>query len=80
MNNDMTIINQTVIPYDNLLDGMAIHACEVCYKLYLNDQLIAVDGIEFQKYRRVTPWYVCKPCAQKISDAYKDNIEGVARE
>lgn len=41
-----------------------MHGCEVCYKLYDESRLVAVERCE-----RVFPWYICKPCAEKISDA-----------
>jgi len=43
--------------------------CEVCHNRYTKSELIAVDGIDYLKWERDYPWYICKACAEKISDA-----------
>jgi len=47
----------------------AMHHCEVCHKQYADSVLIAVKGIAYLKWERVFPWYICRECAEKISDA-----------
>lgn len=51
------------------------HCCEVCHKKFTESALIAVDDIEYLKWERTFPWYICVPCAQKISDALKEEQE-----
>lgn len=63
-------IKSTTLLSNDLMNIM--HQCQVCYKLITDDQILAVDGIEYDLGKRVTPWYVCKSCAQKISDTYRE--------
>lgn len=56
------------------ISGMieSMHGCEVCYKSFADSDLIAVDGIAYLKWQRVFPWYICRDCAEKISDALEE--------
>lgn len=46
------------------------HGCEVCHRVFVHKDLIIVDTIAWQN-KRTFPWYICKECAKKISDALK---------
>lgn len=48
------------------------HKCEVCYINFVTSSLISVEGLAYQTWKRVSPWYICKDCADKISDALKE--------
>lgn len=46
--------------------------CEVCYGHFSIDTIIPVNNIVFQNSRRITPYYICPECAQKVSDAFTE--------
>ncbi len=46
-----------------------VHQCEVCYIQYSQAELVEIEGITYQTWKRISPWYICKDCAEKISDA-----------
>lgn len=57
------------------MDNVEAYYCEVCHNFYADSELIAVEGIDYLKWERTFPWYICKGCAEKISDALK-RIDG----
>lgn len=55
------------------MDNVEIcYHCEICHIMYTESDLIAVEGIEYLRWERLFPWYICKGCAEKISDALKE--------
>lgn len=55
------------------MDNVEIcYHCEVCHNRYEDSELIAVEGIDYLKWERTFPWYICKVCAEKIIDALKE--------
>jgi protein-arginine kinase activator protein McsA len=49
----------------------SIHHCEVCHNKHAKIALIAVTSITYLEWERDYPWYICRNCATKISDALK---------
>lgn len=45
------------------------HNCEVCHKSHADSDLIAIEGVEYLRWERLFPWYICYECAEKISNA-----------
>jgi len=75
MSNDPTheLIERTAFPISllHVIQPATPYYCECCYGDFSPEALIAVPDIAFRNSRRVTPWSICEPCAQKISDALK---------
>jgi len=59
-----------ILAISGIIESM--HSCEVCYLMRPDSELIDVNCIEYHKWGRVFPWYICKNCAKKISDALKE--------
>jgi hypothetical protein len=70
------LIEQTAFPLSllHVVQPSTPYYCEACYGDFSPELLIAVPGIVFQNSRRVTPWSVCRDCAQKISDALSEHV------
>jgi len=49
-----------------------MYECQVCYQKYVESALIQVKDIRYSAMHRVFPWYICYECAEKISDAFRE--------
>ena len=62
----------------------SMHMCEVCHKSRVDSDLIAIEGVEYLRWERLFPWYICMQCAEKISDALLvkvvEEVRGVKKE
>jgi hypothetical protein len=58
---------------------VSVKGCEVCYRFWPSGVIIGVGDIAFQDWKRVTPWYVCPECAEKIYYAVTQRKRGGQR-
>lgn len=70
MNTEESLIKTWFPSTQDLQEYELTKGCEVCYKDCTVGNAIAVKDLEFKNYgKRVMPWYICKDCAEKISEA-----------
>jgi len=57
-------------------EAEVMYECQVCYKLYAEEALVAVKDIEYRAGHRVFPWHICLQCAEKIGNALYTKVAG----